>query len=115
MELSSTNLFNPKRRRSSLSESRGLRYFTFITLYFAQGLPEGMLTFGIPAWLAMNGKSPGEIASFIIVAVLPWSFKFFGCAIDGQVYLFTDGKKKALGADGPGRLGTKLYLHGLSA
>ncbi len=60
----------------SLSENTFLRYFNFIALYFAQGVPEGMLTFGIPAWMAMNGKSPGEIASFTIVMVLPWSFKF---------------------------------------
>ncbi len=60
----------------SLSENTFLRYFNFIALYFAQGVPEGMLTFGIPAWMAMNGKTPGEIASFAIVSLLPWSFKF---------------------------------------
>ena len=94
MELSSTKLFNPKRRRSSLSESRGLRYFTFITLYFAQGLPEGMLTFGIPAWLAMNGKSPGEIAGFIIVAVLPWSFKFLVAPLMDRYTYLPMGRKR---------------------
>jgi len=48
----------------ALSENAFLRYFNFIALYFAQGVPEGMLFFGIPAWMAMNGKSAGEIASF---------------------------------------------------
>ncbi|HAD34936.1 MAG TPA: hypothetical protein DCF44_10660 [Chitinophagaceae bacterium] len=63
-------------RIASLSDNTVLRYFNFIALYFAQGVPEGMITFGIPAWMAMNGKSPGEIASFAVVTVLPWSLKF---------------------------------------
>jgi len=60
----------------SLSENTYLRYFNFIALYLAQGIPEGMTLFGIPAWMAMNGKSPGEIGAFVAAAGLPWSFKF---------------------------------------
>ncbi|MBK7038617.1 MAG: hypothetical protein IPH42_20380 [Bacteroidetes bacterium] len=52
-----------------------LRYFNFIALYIAQGIPEGMAYFGIPAWMAMNGKTPGEIGSFVAAVGLPWSFK----------------------------------------
>ncbi len=59
-----------------LSENTFLRYFNFIALYVAQGIPEGMAFFGIPAWMAMNGKSPGEIGSFVAAVGLPWSFKF---------------------------------------
>lgn len=59
----------------SLRESGFLRYFTFSVLYLAQGIPEGMLFYGIPAWLAMHGKTPGEIGSLIAMAGLPWSFK----------------------------------------
>lgn len=40
-----------------LAEHTTLRYMTFVVLYFAQGIPEGMLAFGIPAWMAMNGKT----------------------------------------------------------
>jgi MFS transporter, PAT family, beta-lactamase induction signal transducer AmpG len=50
----------------SLSENTFLRYFNFVALYFAQGVPEGMLYYGIPAWMAMNGKSAGEIAAFAV-------------------------------------------------
>jgi PAT family beta-lactamase induction signal transducer AmpG len=60
----------------ALSENTFFRYFNFIALYFAQGVPEGMLFYGIPAWMAMNGKTPGEIAGFAIACGLPWSFKF---------------------------------------
>ena len=51
----------------SLSENTFLRYFNFIAMYFAQGVPEGMLFYGIPAWMAMNGKTPGEIAGFAVI------------------------------------------------
>ena len=59
----------------SLSENTILRYFNFIALYIAQGIPEGILTFGIPAWMAMHGKSLTEIGSFVAMSGLPWSFK----------------------------------------
>jgi len=78
----------------SLSENTFLRYFNFIALYFAQGVPEGMLTFGIPAWLAMNGKSPGEIASFVIIAVLPWSFKFVVAPLMDRYTIVSMGRKR---------------------
>ena len=55
----------------ALSENTFLRYFNFIALYVAQGIPEGMAFFGIPAWMAMNGKTPGEIGSFVAAVGLP--------------------------------------------
>ncbi len=59
----------------ALSDHTFFRYFNFIALYVAQGIPEGMAFFGIPAWMAMNGKTPGEIGSFVAAVGLPWSFK----------------------------------------
>jgi PAT family beta-lactamase induction signal transducer AmpG len=61
--------------RPALSENALLRYTTFVALYFAQGVPEGITLFGIPAWMAMNGKTPAEIASYSAVALLPTSLK----------------------------------------
>lgn len=78
----------------ALADRTFLRYTTFIALYFAQGIPEGMLTFGIPAWMAMNGKSPGEIASFVIVAVLPWSFKFIVAPLMDRYTYLPMGRKR---------------------
>jgi MFS transporter, PAT family, beta-lactamase induction signal transducer AmpG len=63
------------KERESLSESRTLRYVTFIVLYFSQGIPEGLTLFAIPAWMAMNGKSIVEIASYSAVVMLPFSLK----------------------------------------
>jgi PAT family beta-lactamase induction signal transducer AmpG len=59
----------------ALSENSFFRYFSFAILYVAQGIPEGMTYFGIPAWMAMHGKTPGEIGAFIGVIGIPWSFK----------------------------------------
>ncbi len=59
----------------ALTESARLRYATFIALYFAQGAPHGVLLFAIPAWLAMHGRTPAQIASYSAVALLPWSLK----------------------------------------
>lgn len=78
----------------ALSENTFLRYFHFIALYFAQGIPEGMLIMGIPAWMAMNGKTPGEIASFAIVAVLPWSFKFIVAPMMDRYTYLPMGRKR---------------------
>ncbi len=61
----------------ALSEHTVLRYFTFIVLYLSQGIPEGITAFAIPAWMAMNGKTPGEIGGFVAVIMLPFSFKIF--------------------------------------
>lgn len=58
-----------------LTRSAALRYGGFFTLYFAQGVPIGLLSVATPAWLAERGASVGEIASFVGVVALPWAFK----------------------------------------
>lgn len=60
----------------SLAENTILRYFNFMVLYVAQGIPEGMTFYGIPAWMAMHGKSAAEIGGFVSIIIIPWSFKF---------------------------------------
>ena len=44
-------------------------------MYFAQGIPQGLLGIALPAWLASEGISAGQIASYLAVIVLPWAFK----------------------------------------
>ncbi|MBK8080494.1 MAG: MFS transporter [Saprospiraceae bacterium] len=46
-------------------------------MYFSQGIPEGITLFGIPAWMAMNGKSASEIATYGAIVMIPFSFKIF--------------------------------------
>lgn len=73
--MNQTILLKNNKEWPALSEHPFFRYFSFAILYVAQGIPEGMTYFGIPAWMAMNGKTPGEIGAFIGVIGIPWSFK----------------------------------------
>lgn len=61
----------------ALTENTFLRYLSFAILYVAQGIPEGMAYFCIPAWMAMNEKSALEIGAYLGVIGVPWSFKIF--------------------------------------
>jgi MFS transporter, PAT family, beta-lactamase induction signal transducer AmpG len=72
----------------ALSQNKMLRFLSLSALYLAQGIPEGILWFGLPAWMAMNGKSPAEIGGFVAILGLPWSFKLFAAPIiDRFTYL----------------------------
>jgi len=50
-------------------------YVTFSALYAAQGIPEGITYFTIPAWLVMNGTSTMEIAALVSFILIPWNLK----------------------------------------
>ena len=58
-----------------LSERRWLRFGAFSAFYFAQGVPIGLLWVAIPAWLAEQQASVGEIALFASVVTIPWACK----------------------------------------
>ena len=78
----------------ALTQHRILRYFNFVALYMAQGIPEGMLFFGIPAWMAANGKTPGEIGSFVAVCGLPWSLKIIVAPMMDRFSYLPMGKRR---------------------
>ncbi len=59
----------------TLSDSSRARYATGSIMYFAQGIPQGLLGIAIPAWLASLGVGASEIASYLAVITLPWAFK----------------------------------------
>lgn len=76
------------RRLPTLSENAFLRYLTFAALYFAQGIPNGLFMYALPAWLAANGGTPTEIGSFVAIVGLPWSFKIIAAPLmDRFTYL----------------------------
>jgi PAT family beta-lactamase induction signal transducer AmpG len=58
-----------------LAESRWLRLTAFTALYAAQGIPIGLLSIAVPAWLADRGMALPEIAAYTAVVSLPWGFK----------------------------------------
>src|SRR5688572_33390054 len=94
MKATTSVQLNQNRTVPSLSENTFLRYFNFVALYFAQGVPEGMLFFGIPAWMAMNGKTPGEISAFAVACGLPWSFKFIVAPLMDRYTYLPMGRKR---------------------
>lgn len=71
----------------ALSESRRLRLWGFFLMYFSQGVPFGLVQVAIPAWLAANGASAGQVGFFIATAMLPWSLKLVnGLVMDRFCY-----------------------------
>ena len=77
-----------------LTENTVLRYLNFSALYIAQGIPDGITFFAIPAWLAMNGKTPMEIGSFVAVIGIPWSFKIIVAPLMDRYTILSMGRKR---------------------
>lgn len=58
-----------------LTRSPLLRFGGFSVLYFAQGVPIGLFSVAIPAWLAERGASAGDISMFLSIVTVPWAGK----------------------------------------
>lgn len=82
------------KNKSFLSESAILRYLVFSALYISEGIPIGIMFYAIPAWLAMNNKSPIEIASYIAVIMIPWSFKIIIAPLMDRYTILSMGRKR---------------------
>jgi PAT family beta-lactamase induction signal transducer AmpG len=80
--------------RLILTESRTLRFFSFTVFYVAQGLPFGLVTIALPAYLAEQGVSGGVIGSFIGVAMLPWTFKLFAGPVMDRFSFLAMGRRR---------------------
>jgi PAT family beta-lactamase induction signal transducer AmpG len=98
---------------SPLSERPLLRYLTFGALYVAQGIPEGFLIFAMPAWLAMNGRTPGEIGAFLGISLLPWSFKLINAPVMDRFTFLPMGRRRPWVMVGQLGLVTVFLLHAL--
>ena len=94
MEFDESELKLVKEKKMFLTENPVLRYLTFSALYIAQGIPEGITFFAIPAWLAMNNKTPVEIASFVAVIGIPWSFKILIAPLMDRYTILSMGRKR---------------------
>lgn len=82
-------------RLPSLSENAVLRYLAFSALYVAQGIPHGLLVFGLPAWMAMNGISPAAIGGYVAVVLIPWSFKILAAPLMDRFTYLPMGRRRA--------------------
>lgn len=90
-----SSVSNPEvRKLPALSESSFLRYLTFSVLYISQGIPEGILWFGLPAWMAVNGVSTTNIGMYVAVIGLPWSFKVIAAPMMDRFTFLPMGRRK---------------------
>ncbi len=88
----------------ALSTRRGWRLFSLFALYFAQGVPEGLLYVAVPAWLAANGATVASIGGYIAIILLPWSFKLVNGVIMDR-FMFAD-----MGRRRPWIIGAQIML-----
>ncbi len=96
-------------RTPALSDSAPLRYVTFGTLYFAQGIPQGLQLYAIPAWMALNGAGAALVGSYVAICTLPWAFKLVaGPLMDRYSYLPMGRRRPWLLTAGLGLLITML-------
>ncbi len=58
-----------------LTRSSRFRFTAFTLFYFAQGVPIGLLTIALPAWLVAQGTETSDIATFAAITGLPWGLK----------------------------------------
>jgi len=84
----------PASESRTLSESKVLRYSLFIVLYFAQGIFQGFIIGAVPIWMAVNGKSVGNVGSFIAVIMIPWTFKFLIGPLIDKFTILSMGRKR---------------------
>lgn len=87
-----------------LADNPRVRYATGAMMYFAQGIPQGLLGIAIPAWLASQGATASDVGSYLAVIVLPWAFKLVtGPLMDRYEFL-------SMGRRRPWVLGAQLGL-----
>jgi PAT family beta-lactamase induction signal transducer AmpG len=77
-----------------LAESSRMRYAAGSSMYFAQGIPYGLMNIAIPAWLASQGVGAGQIASFLAVIILPWAFKLLSGPLMDRYQFLPMGRRR---------------------
>ena len=77
-----------------LAESSRVRYAAGSSMYFAQGIPFGLMNIALPAWLASQGVGAGEIASFLAVIILPWAFKLLSGPLMDRFQFLPMGRRR---------------------
>jgi PAT family beta-lactamase induction signal transducer AmpG len=72
----------------ALDDSHAHLYFALALQYFVQGLPLGLFTIALPAYLAQAGLGPAAIGSFLGLSFLPWTLKLLWAGLlDRWTYL----------------------------
>lgn len=91
-----------------LSQSRTLRYGTFLYLYIMQGIPSGFALTAVTNYLTAEGLSPQALGTFGAVVGLPWGFKFLWGPLVDRFQLSIMGRRR------PWVLGAQVMAFGAS-
>ena len=81
-----------------LSQSRYLRYFSFTILYVAQGLPFGLVTVALPAFLLERGTSARGRRRVRRRRDAAVDLQMAGGSDDGPLHVSRHGAEATLGA-----------------
>jgi PAT family beta-lactamase induction signal transducer AmpG len=95
-----------------LTEHRYLRFLTFAIFYLAQGLPIGLISIALPAWLAERGAAATEIATFVAISGLPWGFKLFAGPIMDRFAFLAMGRRRPWVIAAQGGLVVAIFVMG---
>lgn len=79
----------------ALSDSSRLRPWAFLLLYVSQGVPIGLNSVAIPAWLGAKGASVGDIGFVMGITMLPWSLKLVNGMVIDRFCFAPMGRKRA--------------------
>ncbi len=77
-----------------LAENRLLRFASFAVFYIAQGLPIGLLSVALPAWLSEQGVTAADVAYFVSISTLPWAFKLLAGPIMDRYSFLPMGRRR---------------------
>jgi PAT family beta-lactamase induction signal transducer AmpG len=78
----------------TFSDNSFIRYISFAALYFAQGIPGGLLHFAIPAWMATVDYTAMDVGKYLAIVTLPWSFKLIAAPIMDRFTFLPMGRRR---------------------
>ena len=78
----------------AFADSSKLRLLLGTLLYLAQGFPQGIFFYALPAWLVANDQSTEVVAMAVAAASLPWSFKFLAGLMMDRVSWLPMGRRR---------------------
>jgi len=78
----------------AFADSTKLRLALGTLLYLAQGFPQGIFFYALPAWLIANDQSTEVVAMAVAAAGLPWSFKFLAGLFMDRVSWLPMGRRR---------------------
>ena len=78
----------------AFADSSKLRLLLGTLRYLAQGFPQGIFFYALPAWLVANDQSTEVVAMAVAAASMPWSLKFLAGLLMDRVSWLPMGRRR---------------------